>query len=81
MKTTHHFCQDVRGALKNWNKQQWTDVAADNNMSVVACKEWFRIKEFEGVKVIPIGQRCEGFSDQTGCPGHPIDESPLGVEP
>ncbi len=37
-----------------------------------ALKEQFRIMEFEGVKVIPFGEPCEGFSYQTGCSGHEV---------
>lgn len=72
MKRSVHVCQSVRGALKNWDKKDWEHVAKQNGKTVVGVKEWFRIKEFEGVKVIPIGDRCEGFSDETGCPGHEI---------
>lgn len=67
-----HMCQSVRGALKNWDKNQWKQVAQDNGMSVERCKEWFRIQEHNGVKVIPFGERCEGFSDIDGCPGHEV---------
>lgn len=80
MKKTYHICQDVRGAIKNWTKQQWADVARDNGISVDRCKEWFRIQEFNGVKVIPIGPRCEGFSDIDGCPGHEVDDEKVKMK-
>ena len=65
-----HMCQSVPGALRNWNKAQWEGVARDNKTTAVRIKEKFRIMEFEGVKVIPFGEPCEGFSYDTGCPGH-----------
>lgn len=38
-------------------------------------KEQFRIYEFEGKNVIPLSDPpCEGFSYQTGCPGHEVTE-------
>lgn len=66
------MCQSVKGALKNWDESQWEDVAKDNSMTVDAVKERFRIYEFEGKKVIPIHEPCEGFSYQEGCPGHEV---------
>lgn len=74
--TTYHWCQDVRGALKNWNKGQWEQVAADNNTTAIRVKEQFRIMDFEGKRVIPISEPCEGFSYETGCPGHPVNDNP-----
>lgn len=74
MKKTFHFCQSVGGAIKNWKKKDWEVVAKDNKTTVNRLKEKFRIMEFEGIKVIPIGEKCEGFSDQTGCPGHKKDD-------
>jgi hypothetical protein len=72
MKYKIHMCQSVPGALRNWKKRDWEDVARQNGWkSVQYAKDKFRIWEFEGVKVVPIGEECEGFSYQTGCPGHP----------
>lgn len=70
MGTKIHVCQSVGGALKNWGKKEWASVAKSNNMTIDALKEQFRIMEFEGKRVIPIGDPCEGFSYLTGCPGH-----------
>lgn len=75
MRKRIHVCQSVSGALKNWNKEQWAAVAADNKMSVEYLKAKFRIMEFEGKKVIPLHEECEGFSYETGCPGHEIVEA------
>lgn len=72
MRTHHHVCQSVSGALRNWGRKEWSGVADENGITVAALKERFRILEFKGVRVIPFGDRCEGFSDLTGCPGHPI---------
>lgn len=75
MRRTIHFCQSVSGALRNWSKKDWDMNGAENNMSGAALKERFRIMEFEGKKVIPIGEPCEGFSYTDGCPGHEVKES------
>lgn len=75
-KFTKHFCQSVSGAIRNWDKKTWEEVGRDNNMTGPQMKERFRIMEFEGKKVIPINKECEGFSYETGCPGHPITPAP-----
>jgi hypothetical protein len=66
----YHICQSVSGALKNWSKKEWENMANHNGMTVDAVKERFRIYEFEGKNVIPLHQECEGFSYKDGCPGH-----------
>jgi len=74
VKTNYHFCQSIKGALKNWSKEEWEEVGKRNKMTAEAAKEKFRIWDFEGKKVIPIGDPCEGFSYQDGCPGHEVKE-------
>lgn len=77
---TLHLCQSVSGALRNWTKDIWDSVGAQNNMTGNQMKEKFRIMEFEGKKVIPFGKACDGFSYETGCPGHEKQEkTPQGV--
>lgn len=65
-----HICQSIEGALHNWDKLTWLDVATQNGMTVNECKERFKIMKFEGKKVIPLGEACKGFSYIDGCPGH-----------
>lgn len=43
----------------------------DNGMSGQEMKDWFRLEDFQGKKVLPFGDPCDGFSYETGCPGHP----------
>lgn len=69
-----HICQSVEGALKNWTRKQWLAVAAENNMTPGQAKKQFELYRFEGKKVIPIGDPCEGFSYIDGCPGHQIPD-------
>lgn len=72
MRRLLHMCQSVEGALKNWGRREWTSLARENNMTVAAVKEQFKIYQFEGKKVVPLGEPCEGFSYQHGCPGHEV---------
>lgn len=70
MGRTIHVCQSVEGAIRNWDKRTWNSLAKSNNTSVDEIKERFWSYMRDGIKVIPIGEPCEGFSYQTGCPGH-----------
>lgn len=72
-----HVCQSVSGAIKNWKKKEWESVAKSSGCTPDALKERFMIMEFEGIKVIPLGDPCEGFSYQTGCPGHEEIKCPI----
>jgi len=71
---TIHICQSVEGALRNWKMAEWRSIAKSNNMTVEQVKNEFWKMHGEGKKVIPIGEPCEGFSYETGCPGHEIKE-------
>lgn len=66
----HHLCQSVEGALKNWGVREWKSIARENGLSIAECQSVFRQYLREGIRVIPIGDECEGFNYQTGCPGH-----------
>ena len=67
-----HISQSVDGALANWKARDWKMIAKDNGVSVSQAKKYFAVKQAEGVKRLPIGPRCKGFSDETGCPGHEV---------
>jgi hypothetical protein len=71
MGTLKHICQSVEGALRNWKKRDWNAVAQSNNSTATEMENHFWDLHSKGTKVIPIGEPCEGFSYQTGCPGHP----------
>lgn len=78
MKTIH-LCQSVRGALRNWNRENWVDVMKDTDtgqmLSPDDVKEYFFDQLAMGREVIPIGPECEGFDySGSGCPGHTVDE-------
>ncbi len=67
-----HFSQNIEGALKNWSKQDWLCMARDNKCTVEEVKDYFWQCLNEGKRVLPMAGHCEGFSYQTGCPGHDI---------
>lgn len=71
MRSHHHVCQSVEGALKNWKSREWKSVAASNDMTIAEVKQFFKNQSALGRRVIPIGEPCAGFSFESGCPGHP----------
>ena len=68
-----HIAQSVEGALRNWKDRDWKRCADENNCTVNEVKDAFWSYLSEGKKLIPIGHECEGFSYQTGCPGHEVE--------
>ncbi len=74
---TIHMCLDLRGALTNWGPRQTRGVLRDESgraLSHREVREWLLDQMQMGRKVVPYGKPCEGFSYETGCPGH--EESP-----
>jgi len=74
VKTNIHLCQDIEGAILNWSAKTWCAVGKYNNMTAREVKRMFIQYLREGKKVLPISGECEGFSYETGCPGHDVVE-------
>lgn len=82
-----HMSLDVSGALKNWKRggREWKGVVTDPETGRVLTPSEFQNYLLEqlaqGVRRIPFEtktSKCEGFSPETGCPGHEIEEEPRG---
>ena len=70
--SVHHVCLSIEGALKTFTRRDWENIAKDNGMGGPDYAKWeFQNMHRDGLKVLPFGKPCEGFSYQTGCPGHP----------
>lgn len=72
--TTYHVAQSIEGALMNWTKRDWALLAKTNNLTIEQVKRWMLDQHAAGKKRLPIGERCEGFDDVTGCPGHRVEQ-------
>lgn len=71
--TTHHTCLDIRGAIRNGKKFLWTGMFLHDDgrkMNAAEAMETLLDELSKGRKVLPVGEPCEGFSYDTGCPGH-----------
>ena len=67
-----HFCIDIEGVLKRSNRELsklFTDKGRPQPGPLV--RQWLKLQLAQGKQVLPLSdQPCEGFSYQTGCPGH-----------
>jgi hypothetical protein len=68
-----HLSLDIRGAIAGTG---WRAVSSPDGRRVKKAEaiEWLMDRLGEGKRVLPMGP-CEGFSYQTGCPGHENDET------
>jgi len=64
-----HMCMSVSGALRN---RRFRGLTSSSGRPLNDAEAKFALQQLhnKGVKVIPMGGGCTGFSDQTGCPGH-----------
>ena len=70
--TTIHCCVSIRGALK-WPKRKLRGMLVDESgrkLTADEVREWLFDQLALGRRVLPMGAPCEGFSYETGCPGH-----------
>lgn len=75
MTRSIHICLDVRGCIHNgeWRRSMvgcCTD-ATGRKLTAREILDELLDHVAAGHKVIPFGEPCEGFSYETGCPGHP----------
>jgi len=79
MTTTYHLCVDVKGALlapPSEQRRVYDTLLRDG-------KPCANVEEYrsaladllaDGIKVLPMGKPCDGFSYEDGCPGHPKED-------
>jgi hypothetical protein len=73
---TIHLCVDIRGMIRNLPSGDWDGCCRENGRVLTRDEMFTRLCDAlaEGKKVLPAGDECEGFSYETGCPGHPHKE-------
>ena len=78
MKTIRHMCIDVQGCIMGISSSRKKySMFDDKNGKPILRETAIRslLDELgKGRKVIPMGEPCEGFSYETGCPGHEVKE-------
>ena len=79
MSRTFHLSLDIRGAIHNHDG--WKAVCSNDGKRITKAEaiEWLMDRLAEGKRLLPMGP-CEGFSFQTGCPGHE-NPAPKGKRP
>lgn len=75
MSTTIHTSIDVRGVLA-WKDRELKGMfnRDGRKLSGPECREVLLDCLQDGILRISMGPRCEGFSEQTGCPGHKVKD-------
>lgn len=79
MSRTVHVHLDIAGALKSMSNREFTGMFDhDDGRRMTAEEAKANLIDIlaSGVKVLPIGEPCEGFSYTTGCPGHETEVTP-----
>jgi hypothetical protein len=73
-RRTIHVCVDIEGVLRCSDKQLSKLFIEDDGSHRPGryVRDWLRMQLAQGKRVLPAGKPCEGFSYQTGCPGHPV---------
>jgi len=79
--TTYHRGVDIRGAIRRLGRSRakWAVGITDgegNTKTREAAIDALMDELASGRRVLPVGKPCEGWSYETGCPGHP--KEPVG---
>lgn len=68
--TVRHTCVSIEGILSSWNNRDIARLFGRSVKDITEIKRVLIDYLINGIKVLPLGEKCEGWSDQTGCPGH-----------
>jgi hypothetical protein len=76
MSKTVHMCVDIAGVLRWPDKDLVKMFTGDDGLKKSAgeVRDWLKLQLAQGKRVMPFGEPCEGFSYQTGCPGHEVKD-------
>lgn len=66
----HHMHIDITGLLANWSDHDITSLFGRPTREAAVVKRALLHHLGNGVRVLPFGEKCTGWSDVTGCPGH-----------
>lgn len=72
--TRRHMSANIEGMLRNYKGKKMDGLLNDEDgkeMSDKQARKFLAECLEKGWRLIPCGD-CEGFDNQTGCPGHPI---------
>lgn len=65
-----HMHISIEGVLANWSNHDLARLFGRSTKEVAEVKRDLLECLTTGIKVLPVGPKCEGWSDITGCPGH-----------
>lgn len=85
VKTIKHVTVDIHGVLASWPLHMLEGMLLDQEgqaISAQAARDELTRLAAEGVRYLPVGTPCDGFSHYTGCPGHaPTTDEPIEAAP
>lgn len=70
---THHLSLSVTGCLRQTpdnNKLSWVNDDNGHPLTNKQLRAELKKADFEGKKLLLMSDKCDGFSFETGCPGH-----------
>jgi hypothetical protein len=72
MSTAVHMCVDIRGIMSKPKSQRRNLCRKPDGRYMTPDEAWNALADelAKGRRVLPFGEPCEGFSYETGCPGH-----------
>jgi protein gp37 len=68
--TRHHLKLDIEGAVRNRSFDGFTDPETGRDLTRAEAEAALRQELQAGKRFLLVGDSCEGFSEQSGCPGH-----------
>lgn len=77
MITKVHMCIDISGVLR-WPNAKLQKLFYDKDgtpRSGAYVRDYLRLELAKGRRVLPMGTECDNFDYQTGCKGHPQEET------
>lgn len=74
----HHMCVDITGVLR-WSDRDLSKLFTENGATKPGSyiRDWLKLQLAQGKQVLPMSEECDGFSYQSGCPGHPAAPAQL----
>lgn len=77
-----HMGVNIEGVLR-WSDKDLRRLFDDPEgvpRSGAYVRQWLKLQLAYGKKVLPLGDRCEGFDHEKGCPGHLVEEKEVADE-
>lgn len=82
-RRTIHMSVSIEGVLR-WPDKDLRNMFTDdagNRQPANLVRDFLKLELAKGRRVLPMGEPCEGWSYETGCPGHVVLENHSSTTP